>query len=306
MGSMKIYGDVSGASTAEQAQWIEYSDTASITLTNGDGNKTINVLFKDNAGNSTTSAVTATCKLDTEGGSPSIVLYNNADTQLLGNYTNVVDFKAHITAVNAEDIPNIAQYKVWGNITEAATEQEATWKTFTLTTGQNYMSVGLALTTGDGAKSVNVKLKDTAGNESTIATAVTTLDTTIPVMTVSGVDYDIISKVHEARLSGGIPVTGTFSDKMTFSFVSDSKLVQYKVCVYEANQQAATAVAIGTTGGSINMTGTNLNANTPVNCTIMGADYAAHPVIDDTDGAYWVVVYGLDEANNWSAVPVIA
>ncbi len=306
MGKMKIYGDVSGASTAEQATWLDYSTSASITLTNGDGNKTINVIYQDNAGNSTSTAVSCVIKLDTEGGAPTLVLYKNDESAVLGTYTNVVDFKAHISVNDIEDLPNIVQYKVWGSITEAATESEATWKTFTLVTGEDYASVGYALTTGDGLKTINVKVKDNAGNESSTTSATVTLDQTAPVVDVNGVDYNVISLVHEPRhTASGEELANTYNDKMTFKFSADSKLTEWKVCVNETGQQASTATAIGTTGGSVNMTGTNLEANTEVSCVIMGADFSATSKVASTDGVYEVIVYGKDEAGNWSAIHAI-
>lgn len=305
MGMMKIFGDVSGAATAEQATWIAYSTASNITLTNGDGDKTINVLFKDNAGNSITTAVSCTIKLDTEGQAPTIVLYKNDESAVLGNYTNKVDFKAHIGVVTATDLPHITKYKVWGDITEAATEEAAQWKTFTPETGKDYMSVSLALTSTEGLKTINVRLLDDAGsgNPGSAASATTTYDITAPILDVNSVDYNVVSKIHEPRLSSaGEEIANTFCDKMTFKFSSDSKLLEYKVCVNETGQQASTAVPIGTAGGSINMTGTNLEANTQVSCVIMGADLAATSAVSDTDGTYEIIVYGKDEAGNFSAI----
>lgn len=305
MGYMKIYGDVSGAATADAIEWSAYTTSASITLSNTDGTKTVNVLFKDNAGNVISSAVSCSIILDTDAGSPTITLYNNADTAVLGTVTNVADFKAHISIndPSKQPISEIAYYKIYGDITAAATEDAASWVEFNPVSGQTYMSVGASLTTGDGSKTVTVKLKDDAGNVSTAASAVVELDTTAPVVDVNGVDYNVISKVHEPRLtSSGAEIANTYCDKMTFKFSADSALSEYKVCVNETGQQASTATAIGTSGGSINMTGTNLAANTEVTCVIMGADFAATLKVADTDGAYEIIVYGKDLAGNWSAI----
>lgn len=304
MGQMKIFGDVNGAATAEQAEWVPYSTTASIVLTNGDGTKTIQALFKDNAGNVTGTAVSTTTVLDTGSPAATIVLFNNADTEALKTYVNTVNIRAHIGAT--DNLSDVVEYKVWGGITSAATEDEAVWQTFTVESGKTYMSVPLALTSGDGLKTVNTKVKDKAGNISSLASASVTLDTTAPEINVSAVDYNIISKVHEPRLtSSGEEIPNTFDDKMTFKFSCGVKLTEWKVCVNEPEQQASTAQPIGTTGGSINMTGTTVEPNTEVLCTIMGADFAATTKVNDTDGAYEVIVYGKDEAGNWSAVHVI-
>lgn len=303
MGMMKIFGDVNGASTAEQAEWIQYATGANITLTNTDGTKTINVLFKDNAGNVIASAVSCTTILDTTAPHVDVVLYKNDDSAVLPNHVNTVNFKAHITGTDVTS--PVTHYKAYGDITSAATEQEAEWVPYSVVEPATYLIASLALTTGDGLKTIKFKIKDEAGNISAETSATVTLDTTAPEINIAGQDYNIISNKHLPRKSGITEIAGTFSDMMSFNFSCGSILAEWKVCVNAPNQTASAAVAIGTSGGSINMTGTNLAANTTVNCVIMEADFAAHPVVNDTDGLYEFIVYGKDEAGNWSPIHII-
>ena len=68
----------------------------------------------------------------------------------------------------------VAQMKIWGDITEAATEVDAQW----VTAGTAY---SITFIEGDGNKVVYVKVKDVAGNESVAAESnPCELDTTIP------------------------------------------------------------------------------------------------------------------------------
>ena len=67
-------------------------------------------------------------------------------------------------------------------------------------------------------------------------------------------------------------------------------------------QTAAGATAIGTTGGSQNMSGGSVAADTSVTSVIFGADFAATAAVNDTDGAYEIIVYGKDLGGTWSAV----
>lgn len=62
--SMKIWGSVVGAATEEEAKWENYSATKTVTLTDGDGLKTIYVKVRDNVWNEA-EPVSATITLNT-------------------------------------------------------------------------------------------------------------------------------------------------------------------------------------------------------------------------------------------------
>ena len=95
-------------------------------------------------------------------------------------------------------------------------------------------------------------------------------------------------------------------------FTPNETLSAYKVCVINPTGYADTAassssaVAIGTANGSINMTGTRVEKDATVVCTIKGADLKAHSIVNNTDGAYIVGVFGQDLAGVWSLMGTIA
>lgn len=101
------------------------------------------------------------------------------------------------------------QMKIWG-IEGAAEEESASWETFAVSKSVN-------LTSGDGLKTVHVKVRDEVGNESAQVSDDITLNTAVPVATVTGPDKSKISKV-----SG--------FNKAIISFTADVEFAEYKVC----------------------------------------------------------------------------
>ena len=172
------------------------------------------------------------------------------------------------------------QMKVWGDITDAANEADATWQTYT-------GSKSVVLTTGDGLKTVHIKVRDDVGNESVEVTDTINLNTAVPVVTITGPDKSKISKV------------ATF-DTCTFSFVSDTDFEEYKVCVVpNSNSQQAAGTVIPDTNGSKNTSGSagSYKASTPVSVTIKGADLEA---ASEGDGVKVVKVFVKNIAGTWS------
>ncbi len=164
-------------------------------------------------------------------------------------------------------------------------------------------------TSGDGNKTIYVKIKDAAGNVSDAKSFTFEYDTTAPEVTVSDIDYQRISKVHALRRSSTGTIAGKYSDETHFTFTPNSIIQAYKVCAYQ-DQAAAEAgthndPAIkqsGDTGsaGSVNMHATGLSSDAAVNATIKGADFEAalpSPAAGSSkDGAHFVVVYVQDLA----------
>jgi hypothetical protein len=178
------------------------------------------------------------------------------------------------------------QMKIWGNVDTSydtnvqATEAASAWITFSA-------SKQVKLSSGDGAKTVYVKLRDDVFNESSQASDSINLDTTRPVVTISGPD---VSKISE--------VVG--KDVASFSFTVDSVFTEYKVKVVASSGSAEnTGTQIGTTNGSTNMSGTagNYAASTAINCTIDASDLKAASA---GDGAKVIKVFVKDAAGNWS------
>lgn len=184
--------------------------------------------------------------------------------------------------IGTTDTPTTGyQMKIWG-INGVATEAAATWETYAT-------SKAVTLTTGDALKTVSLKVRDTVLNESTIVTASITLDTALPIVTISsGPDVTTISNVAGANTA-------------QFSFAVSEVFTEYKVKVVPSSsslQDAGTQIPI--TGGSTNMTGTNATgfaANTAINCSIKGADLKT---ASSADGTKIIKVFAKDRAGNWS------
>lgn len=292
------------AGQTEPSTWSSYASPASITLAEGsDGVRTINAKFKDVAGNETAAANIATCTttLDLDDPDATLVLLKT-DGNGLPAKVNYRDFQARI-GHTAPDTAPISQYKLTGDFTQSSTD----WQAFEYDSGKTYMTISnLTLTNSDGLKTITVQLKDAAGNVSSAVIATVTYDTAPPIIDVNAPDYNIVSKQHTLRLNAsGSPISGKYNDMCIFTWSANENLAAYKVCVNTKNQVAATAPAIGTTGGSINMTGGATPANTTVISTIFGADFAATEAVNDKDGAYEIIVYGQDEGGTWSAIHAI-
>ena len=289
--------------TSEPSEWETYAATKSITLTKGDGSKTINAKFKDAAGNET-SSVAATCStiLDTDAPDVTLNLFKTDGSTALPAHVNITGFTARVGFTNETQDSPIVAYQLTGDFTDSSEE----WHTFTADSGQNYMTVSdLNLTSGDGLKTITAKLKDEAGNiTSTAASASTTYDSAPPVIDVNAPDYNIVSKQHTLRrnTSTAAEISGKYNDVCIFTWSANEALQAFKVCVNAAGQTAAGATAIGTTGGSQNMSGGAVEANTNVTSTIFAADFAATDAVSDVDGAYEIIVYGQDLGGTWSAV----
>lgn len=179
-----------------------------------------------------------------------------------------------ITAADA------ASMKIWG-INGVDSESAATWETFS-------SSKQVTLTSGDGTKTVYVKVRDSVYNESATSSDTITLSTAIPTITITGPDVSIISEQSGKNVA-------------TFSFSSSMALKAWKVKLVPANSSAHDAgTQIPTTGGSTNMSGTTLAANTSKECKIYGADLST--AAGGTDGTYIIKVFGQASANDlWSA-----
>ena len=307
----KVTGDITNPS----ADWEAIASTKSVTLSTGDGTKTVSVVFKDTAGNQSTT-YTASCELDTTKPTGTLALYKANGTTAQSSITNVAEFACRITF--SDDTMGAVQYKLYGDFTytsQAATglsESAAEWKTLTYDSGKQYLTVNKLFCTSNPSgtteevKEVYLKLRDNAGNE--IAAAVKqdfTYDTGVPTVSVENVDYNRISKVHELRRSNATTtIEGKYCDEVHFTITPDEPIQAYKVCAYEDTTAASKGTfgdaAIPTTNGSINMSATGLDSDKPVNCTINGADYESALGGAGNDGAHIVVVYVQDLGGTWS------
>lgn len=171
------------------------------------------------------------------------------------------------------------QMKIWG-IDGVADEGSASWENFATSKSVN-------LTSGDGLKTVYIKVRDDVGNESAQVSDTITLNTAVPVVTVTGPDKSKISKI-------------TGFNQSVFNFTCDVEFEEYKVCVVPANNSTQDAgVIIGTTNGSQNTSGSDGNypASENIQVTITGADLEA---ASSGDGVKIVKVFVKNAAGTWS------
>ena len=171
------------------------------------------------------------------------------------------------------------QMKIWG-ISGVEDEGSASWESYAATKSVN-------LTAGDGLKTVYIKVRDDVGNESTQVSDTITLNTTVPVVTITGPDKSKISKVAGFNTS-------------IINFTSDVEFEEYKVCVVPQNSSTQDAgTVIGTTNGSINTSGSDGDypASENIQVTINGADLEA---ASSGDGVKIVKVFVKNAAGTWS------
>ena len=171
------------------------------------------------------------------------------------------------------------QMKVWG-IEGFDSEVSASWENFSTSKSVN-------LTSGDGLKTVYIKVRDDVGNESTQVSDTITLNTTVPVVTITGPDKSKISKIAGFNTS-------------IINFTSDVEFEEYKVCVVPQNNSTQDAgTVIGTTNGSINTSGSDGDypASENIQVTINGADLEA---ASSGDGVKIVKVFVKTVAGIWS------
>lgn len=227
-----------------------------------------------------------TLKLDTTGpASPTVQIESGATfaTNQLVNLT-----------IGTTDTPTTGyQMKVWGTLdltqakadglvgagAAATAESDALWITY-VTAKQ------VKLASGDGAKTVYVKIRDDVFNESGQASDSITLDTTIPVVSITGPDVSKISKQAT-------------KNTCAFSFTVDTDFVEYKVkIVASAGAAHTTGAQIGTASGSTNMSGTGAyTTGTPISCTIKGTDLETASA---GDGDKIIKVFVKDSSDLWS------
>lgn len=170
------------------------------------------------------------------------------------------------------------QMKVWG-IDGASSEDTATWETFAATKS-------IALPTGDGLKTVYVKVRDDVCNETAAASATITLDTSVPAVTIIGPDVSRISKTAPKNVA-------------TFSFTSDVAFTEYKIKVVPSKSSLHDAgTLIETANGSTNMSATGtFKASTAISCKIYGKDLEA---ASSGDGEKIIKVFVKNAHGTWS------
>lgn len=194
-------------------------------------------------------------------------------------YTTTTSVTMTLTLTDGDT--NGYQMKIWG-VDGVANEKSASWETYSA-------SKSITLPSGDGLKTVYVKVRDSVGNESAEASDSITLDTAVPTVTVTGPDKATISKV-----SG--------FDMAVVNFMSDIAFEEYKVCVVPSTSSTQeSGTIIQTTNGSVNTSGNagSYPADTNIEVKINGADLEA---ASSGDGLKIVKVFVKNAAGTWSTV----
>ncbi len=138
-------------------------------------------------------------------------------------------------------------------------------------------------------KTLNVRMRDSVGNESTVASDAITLDTTLPVVTVN-------SGPTAAKIS---EIAGF--DRSSFAWSVDVAFEEYKVkAVASAADPHTAGTLIPTTAGSTNVAGAvgGYLAATNITTEIDGTDLKTASA---GDGAKIVKVFVREASGNWSA-----
>jgi hypothetical protein len=179
------------------------------------------------------------------------------------------------------------QMLIWGDVDTAyntsiqTTEETSQWIAYS-TTPQ------VKLSSGDGSKSINIRVRDDVYNPSSIAVDSITMDTSIPTVTVTTPDVSKISKQ-------------TGKNTSTFTFQSNQDFVAYKVkLVGTTGATHDTGQQIPTTGGSANVQGTGtFTSATVTTVTLKAIDLET--ALANMNGQNIIKVFVQDDASNWSA-----
>lgn len=178
------------------------------------------------------------------------------------------------------------QVKIWGSIDNTfdqdiqSTEGASNWVTYTV-------SKQIKLSSGDGEKTVFLRIRDDVYNQSAQVSDTIILDNSIPVVTISGPDVPKISKI-------------TGKDTASFSFQCNESFTEYKIKVVSSSGASHdTGIQIPTTAGSVNMSSVGtFSAATPINCQVKGTDLQT---ASSGDGVKIIKIFCKDTSGLWSA-----
>ena len=210
---------------------------------------------------------------------------SNASVLIEGGSTYATNQLVTLTIATDDGDTTGYQMLIWGDVDTAYDtavqdlEGSSNWITYAT-------SKQVKLSTGDGSKNIYLKIRDDVHNPSAQASNSILLDTTLPVVTISGPDVSKISKIEGHNVC-------------SFSFQVDTEFEEYKVKVVSAVGAAHdTGTLIGTANGSTNMSGNaGYTASTPINCSVYGADLE---LASAGDGDKIIKVFALQNAQ-WSA-----
>lgn len=205
-----------------------------------------------------------------------------------GGAATTVDRPVDLAITTTDATTTGYQVKIWGDVDGAANaniqplEANSAWIALA-------SPHAVTLSTGDGVKTLNVRMRDAVGNESTVASDTITLDSTLPVVTVN--TGPTAAKISE--------VAGF--DRSSFAWSVDVGFEEYKVKVVAATSDPHTAgTQLPTTAGSTNVAGAagGYLAATNITTEIDGTDLKTASA---GDGDKIVKVFVREASGNWSA-----
>lgn len=289
----------------------------------GDGNYSVIISVRDRANNITTKTVS--WEYDHTAPEGNIVLKEADGTTNKASPSADNQFKVLVGyTVDSTDSFAAVAYKIWGdfNTTEhgsATTEQDAQWTPMTGTTtltGLLYCTDNPAGSSADGlVKTVYAKLKDDAGNETTLTAATFRYNPNSATLTISNITHNRISCTHvERKTSSGSTVsdvTGDYADLMSFTVTSDQTIVEWKIAAYQAGHYPASDTRGNTVTPITKLTGSHSStgytaSSVSVSSWIVevdGADYRnalGGSASVNVDGIHYVVAFAKNEAGVWS------
>lgn len=201
-------------------------------------------------------------------------------------YTSALLVNASITTGDVDTTGY--QMKIWGDVDTTYdtdvqdTEVGSTWITFSATKQ-------IKLATGDGSKTVYLRIRDDVHNVSAQATDSITLDTNLPVVTTTAPDVTKISKQAGKNIC-------------SFSFSVSEPFTEYKVKVVSSSGASHdTGVVIPTTAGSTNTSATgsfDTSVGGNINVQIYGTDLETASA---GDGEKIIKVFAKDASGAWSS-----
>jgi len=179
------------------------------------------------------------------------------------------------------------QMKIWGSVDTTydsnvqSTEETSSWIPYS-------SSPQVKLSASDGAKTINLRVRDDVHNASSVAVDSITMDTTIPTVTTTIPDVNKISKIAG-------------KDTASFTFTSNEDFSEYKVKLVGATGNTHDAgITIPKVSGSINTSGTGaFTAGQVITVTIKGQDLEDAGAT--TDGQKIIKVFVKDSSGQWSA-----
>jgi len=217
--------DCSAASWVAVTSTLSLATTAPLTVSSGDGTKSICAQYKDAAGNISTTS-TSTIALDTT--SPGVTLTSAAPATINGAFTVTATFSESVTGFDASDL-------TIGNGSASAFSGSGTTYSFTVTP------------TTDGTVAVDVAAgvaSDSAGNGSTVATRLSrSADLTRPTLT--------LSSAAGSTVNAAFTVTATFSESVTGFDASDATVGNGTVSSLSGSGTTYTFTVTPTAAGTV-------------------------------------------------------